>query len=243
MENTQKKQAVKKRGNTTSDGSNTGKVEPESNPAVATVPTQAIELDEKGEMVGWPEHARGTPEWTAKVRSKYNSRSTAWDIHERPLKLKYKQTLVYQEKYGLSNKEAAKRIGIADGTWSRIRSHKESKEIIALIKEWGDDTERVIKDMMHSEAVHSFENLMFCRDRLLEKGDYADASKLDLKILEGIGFWQKAKDANLNVEAQSITIQIGGAEAERLEGDKGPKVAIEGVDYEWLPSPDADADS
>jgi hypothetical protein len=228
-ENTVKRRERKKRGNTTSGGS---KGDPQE-----TVPTPAIELDEKGEMIGWPEHARGTPEWTAKVRSKYNSKSTPWSMQERPLKLKYKQTVVYQEKYGLTNKEAAKRLKISESTWGQVRRHPETKELIKLVQEWGDDTERVIKDMMHSEAVHSFENLMFCRDRLLEKGDYADAAKLDLKILEGIGFWQKAKESNLNVEAQQITISVSGVNLPTGSIlDETPKLPE--AEYEILPDVD-----
>jgi len=180
----------------------------------------------------WPEEKRGTPEWIEKVRT---HESKPW--RERPIKLKYKNAIVRQFKYGLTNKEIAAELGCAKDTYLHKKGSNEGKALLKVLEEYKHDDMRIVSDCMHDEAYNSYENLIFARDRLYEGNEYEAAAKIDLKILEAIGFWKK-QDVNVNLEGQSITLQFGsGTDIGSLE--EGPIIETE---YELLPEPEDPSD-
>ena len=184
----------------------------------------------KGE---WPEEDRGKPEWIEKIR---NLPQKSW--RERPVTLKYKNAMVRQSMYGLTNQEIADELGIKKDTYKAKKTTDEGRAFLAKIREYEKDDFKIISDRMRDEAYHAYENMIMARDRMYEAGDLVNAVKIDKDILKSTGFWEK-QDINVNLEGQSITLQFGsGTDIGSLE--EGPIVETE---YELLPEPDDPSDA
>ena len=197
---------------------------PKKNPKPKNKGSVKKPIEEKN----WPEEKRGTPEWVQKLREVPQK---PW--RERPLSLRYKNAIVRQYRYEMTNQEIADELGVAPDTYRQRKNSDDGKRLQAALEAYKDDDIAIISDRMHDEAYHSYENLLMARDRLYEAGDLNDAAKIDLKILEAIGFWKK-QDVNVNLEGQAITLQFGsGTEIGSLE--EGPIIETE---YELLPEPD-----
>ena len=197
------------------------------------LPKQKVPAKKPTSEKKWPEEKRGTPEWVEKLREVPR---IPW--RERPVTLRYKNAIIRQFCYDMTNQEIADELGIGEKTYQQRKNSNDGKRLRAKLESYQKDDMRIISDSMHDEAYHSYENLLFARDRLYEAGDLNDAAKIDLKILEAIGFWKK-QDVNVNLEGQAITLQFGsGTDIGSLE--EGPIVETE---YELLPEPDDPSDA
>jgi predicted transcriptional regulator len=185
-----------------------------------------------------PAPPKHTPERLQWLKDRYGPRSgISW--RERPIKLKYKNAIVRQYIYDLTNKEIAKELGVAPTTFSQYRNTKDGKELLKECENFRGDNRAIIEARMHDEGHHSWENIIESRDRMYDAGQYESAAKIDMEILKNIGVFDKAKNLNLNIQGSSIRISLD-REVKSLDDllTSPADTAIQEAEYKLIESDD-----
>jgi predicted transcriptional regulator len=158
------------------------------------------------------------------------------EFRKRPIKLKYKNAIVRQFKYDMTNKEIADELGIKPTTFSQYRNTDEGKALRAECERYRGNDRAIIENQMRDEAYHSYENILEARDRMYEANQLEAASKIDMKFLDALGFWDKARDLNLNFQGQEIRISLEGGTKEDFVSSPFNTMHLPEAEYELLES-------
>jgi hypothetical protein len=168
------------------------------------------------------------------LRRLYIAKTVPW--RERPISLKYKNAICRQYKYGLTNQEIADQLGVAKATYSQKRNSNEGKALQEELQRFQGDDKAIVETAMRDEAYNSWENLIEARDRMYHAGQYESAAKIDLKILEGLKIWDKAKDLNFNFQGQEIRISLEGGTKEDFVSSPFNTMHLPEAEYELIES-------
>ena len=145
--------------------------------------------------------------------------------------MRYREAIVIQLRYGFTNKEMAEKLGVTTQTYQNKRSGKEGKAFIKEVTKLLNDPKSLVDRVFQDEAVHTSSHLIDMRDALHNQGSFMEAAKIDMKILEAVGYFQK-NAFDVNVKEQQIIININQSTEEFLQS---PSDVME-ADYELLGS-------
>ena len=130
-----------------------------------------------------------------------------------PLRVRYLEAMIIQIREGLTNKEMADRLGVVTQTFQNKKSCKEGQAFIKEVKKLLSDPKSLCDRIFRDEAVFTAGHLIDMRDGMHRMGNYEGAAKIDLKILELNGYFQKNQ---FDVKVETLQITIKGSSKEDL---------------------------
>lgn len=130
-----------------------------------------------------------------------------------PLRVRYLEAMIIQVREGLTNKEMAERLGVVTQTYQNKKSCKEGQAFIKEVKKILTNPKALCDIIFHDEAVYASSHLITMRDAMHKQGNFEGAAKIDLKLLELIGYFQKNQ---FDVKVETLQITIKGSSKEDL---------------------------
>lgn len=138
--------------------------------------------------------------------------------------------MILQWKYGMTNKETADYMGIAQSTFQQRKSCDDGKVLRQTLKNVEKDNDKLITIIAADQGVRALTDAITCKDMLMYGEQWEAAAKVNFKILELLGHPKKSL---INIEGEDNNYIINVMNVEKF--DSSPKVE---TSFELLNGPD-----